>query len=95
MEMIEEWEVYSAEAQITTAAGVELRGRILQLFAPHPPGQAQESLPQEYVDYPSTGVMLSRPVTVMRGIGVRMRTPAMAATNIVQLSFSYRVVHHD
>jgi hypothetical protein len=91
----EEWLIENFEVTLTNAAGVELRGRILNIFAPHAPGTAQERLPYVYREFPSTSVVLSRPVCVMRGIGAFLRTPSVIATDIIELQGSYRVVHHD
>jgi len=90
----EEWRVESMHAEITTATGLHLHGRQILLFAPHPPGQPQELLPARQWQNLNGAVSLQQPVEVKRGVGVFLRTPCAIATNIVIVTYSYRVVRH-
>ena len=91
----EEWLIENFEAMLTNTSGVELRGRIINIFAPHAPGTGQERLPFAYREFPSTSVVLSREVCVLRGIGAFIRTPSVVAGDIFELQGAYRVVQHD
>lgn len=91
----EEWRVESMTAEITSSTGMNKHGRVIVLFAPNTPGMAHQFLPAGRCANLSGQVTLERPVHVKRGVGVLVRTPSVIATDIVAVSFSYKVVRHE
>jgi hypothetical protein len=83
------WSLETAEVHVDTAAGLRLHGREVVLFQPHPPNQSQEILLSEYRDLEGTEI-LRGPQLVQYGFGIYTRLPALIATDVIKIQFSYR-----
>jgi len=91
----EEWLVEHMDCHIYDSTGLNYQGRKIQLFAPSPSGQGPILLPMVGdCQYLGNRIVLARPVFVLYGVGVLIRTPVVVDTDQIQVSIRYRRVKH-